>query len=180
MSSMVDHYLRCVNIKKMLLDAGVIVEKTLHGTGGREVHFEHVLNLQKCCAEEWEKSEQRAIEHGVVDYAKTNPDGSSGVRRDLTEQEIDELRYWPIEFSKDDEVNWLCKWNNNDDPAFFISKLFSDHRFEYEIFCECDWCGNFYVKDGDFEPTEKWKAHMEEITQEYDDCVVDDDETLPF
>lgn len=181
MSYTIDHYLKAPNIKQMLLESGVIESRILHGNAGREVECQYVLNMKKCNEECWKDVEDSAKAHGVVDFSKKNPDGSNGVRRDLTEQEIEELPYYPVFFSNDDEVNWICKWRNNDDPAFFISKLFPEITFEYSLDSMYDWCGQYTVTDGVFDETEEWKAHMEEIKcDENCDYHSEPDETLPF
>ena len=166
MSNVVDHYLRASNLKQMLLDSGVIESITLHGTFNRAVHCKYVLNMRKCHEVEWKVVEQSAKDHGVVNFSKKNDDGKYGVRRDLTKQEISELPYWPIFFNSDDELCWICKWRSNDDPAFFISKLFPNVSFEYEKFYEGDWDGGWTILNGVFETTEEWAIYAEATERE--------------
>lgn len=192
MSNVVDHYLKTSNLKQLLLNSGVVESRTLHGAGNREVHCEYVLNMRKCHEDEWVNVEHNCIEHGVVDFSKKNDDGKYGVRRDLTNEEITELPYWPIFFDNDDEICWFSKWRNNDDPAFFVSKLFPDISFNYDMFYEGEWDGGFIVTNGVFTATDEWKARLEEIQQEkelsydkYDEAVYTanfncDDSSFPF
>ena len=150
MADVVMHCLSAKNIQKLLLDAGVISSRTLHGRRGREVFCQNVLDMKKCCSSEWEKEEIQAIIHGVVDFSKKNTDGKHGVRRDLTEEEIEELHYWPIDFDSNDSVVWQCCWKSNDDPAFFISKLFPDVEFRFEMSYEGRNNDVFCVNNGEF------------------------------
>ena len=181
MSYMICHYLNAPNLKQFLLNSGVVESRVLHGTANREVNNQFVLNMRKCSEEYWKEVEDSAKEHGVVDFSKKNDDGSYGVRRDLTAQEIEELPYYPIFFNSDDEINWMCKWRNNDDPAFFISKLFPSISFKYDLDSEYDWCGQYTVLNGVFEESEDWKRHMEEIKcDENCDYHCEPDDTLPF
>ena len=150
MADVVLHCLSAKNIKKLLLDAGVTSSRTLHGRRGREVYCQNVLNMKKCCASEWAKEESRAITYGVMDFSKKNSEGKYGVRRDLTEEEIDELPCWPIVFDSDDSVIWQCCWKTNDNPAFFISKLFPDVEFRFEMSYEGRSHDIFHIKDGEF------------------------------
>lgn len=166
MANMVEHYLSCDNLQQMLLNAGVITSETLHGTGNREVKCETVLNMKKCHEDEWKKVEKSAIEHGVVNYAYRNEDGSYGVRRDMTPEEVKEMRFWPISFSSENEIHWICRYSNDDHPAFFISKLFPDIQFKYEMFYEDVLDGGFIVKDGVFTATEEWEACLRTIEKE--------------
>ena len=194
MSYVIDHYLKAPNLKKILLESGVIESKVLHGVSGREVAHAYALNMKRCNEQYWSEVERAAKEHGVIDFSKKNEDGKYGVRRDLTAQEIEELPYWPVFFNKDDEVNWICKWRNNDDPAYFISKLFPSVKFEYYLFYEGDWDGGYTVTDGVFDTTEEWEKRLEEIRQEreaaydevdenevyVDESKFESDDTLPF
>lgn len=186
MSNMIVHYLRAPNLKQMLLDSGAVESKVLlHGTAGRAVEHQFVLNMKKCNKDNWEEVERSAIEHGVVDFSKRNADGKHGVRRDLTLQEVEELPYYPIFFENDNEVNWICKWNNYDEPAFFISKLFPKQLFMYDIDSIYDWCGQYTVVDGVFNESDEWKEHMKEMSEcvsgeDADNINYGPDETLPF
>lgn len=177
-SNSVYHSLKGRSLKRKLLKKCVVGPIVLHGTGNRVVHIEYALNMSLCDSDEWKKVETSAIEYGVVDHSKQNADGSHGVRRDLTTQEINELPYWPIAFNDKNEVTWLCKWNNNDDPAFFISKLFPKETFQYDMYYEGEWDGGFIVKDGTFTPTEEWKNHLENKTHQ--ESAEEPDGTLPF
>ena len=123
MANVVLHYLRCENLESMLHSAGVVSVETLHGLRNKEVR-RTALNMKKCCESEWMEVEASAIEHGVLDFSKKDSNGNNGARRDLTDSEIAELPYWPIVFNSNAEVVWQCCWRCNDDPAFFISKLF--------------------------------------------------------
>ena len=149
MANIFQHYLYCENIESMLRDAGVVSTETLHGRRNREVR-RTVLNMKKCCAEEWSKVEASAIAYGVVDCSKKGENGRYGVRRDLTDIEIQELPYWPIVFNDDGGVVWECCWRRNSNPAFFISKRFPDVEFSFEVYNEgrCD--GIYRVKNGKF------------------------------
>ena len=161
MANVVLHYLSVENIKKLLTDAGVVSSRTMHGRRGREVHCQNVLDMKKCCASEWAKDEAKAIEYGVVDFSKQNETGRYGVRRDLTEEEIEDLHFWPITFQSDDVMVWECCWKENIDPAFFISKLFPDMDFHLEMYYEGTLDGAYTGKDGNFVATEAWKTHVE-------------------
>jgi hypothetical protein len=163
MSDMIDHHLVAPNLKQLLLKSGVIESRILHGTSNREVEHQYVINMQKCNETYWKEVEDSAKEYGVVDFSKKNDDGRYGVRRDLTEQEIEELPYWPIFFNSDDEVNWVCKWHCNDDPAFFISKLFPEITFEYNMYYEGKWDGGFSVSNGIFDEMEEWLIYADAI-----------------
>ena len=163
MANMIDHYLKAPNLKKILIDAGVIESKTLHGINNREVHHEHVLNMKKCCEEYWKELELAAKEDGA----------------ELTYQEIEELHYWPICFESDDEISWICKWRSNDDIAHSISKLFPEITFEYEMFYEGEWDGAFTVKDDEFDATEGWAEALRGVCKQSNaDC--DHDDVLQF
>ena len=150
MANVVQHCLSVENIKKLLIDADVISSRTMHGRRGREVSCQNVLDMKKCCESEWAKVEAEAISYGVVDFSQKNADGKYGVRRDLTEAEIEELHYWPIVFNSNDSVMWQCCWKSNDDPAFFISKLFRDIEFRFEMSYEGRTHDVFCVKNGEF------------------------------
>ena len=180
MSNIVIHHLKAPKLKKLLLKSGVVESKILHGTGNREVYIEYALNMSLCDSEEWKKVEASAIEYGVVDHSKQNPDGSHGVRRDLTSQEISELPYWPITFNGKDEVAWSCKWENNDDPAFFISKLFPKETFRYDMFYDGELDGSSTIKNGVFTTTEEWKTYLENMEQNHRCDLEESEETLPF
>lgn len=163
MANVVQHYLSIKNIKKLLTDAGVVSSRTMHGRRGREVYCQTVLDMKKCCETEWAKDEASAIAYGAVDFSKKNTNGRYGARRDLTDEEIEELHYWPIVFVSDDAIVWECCWHANDDPAFFISKLFPDMEFMFERYYEgrCD--GIFRVKNGEFIATKEWNTILKEI-----------------
>lgn len=183
MSSCVDHYLKYDGLHKMLMEAGVISSRVMHGTRGREVQIPNALDMSKCCPEEYEKVKASAIEYGVVDFSKKNEDGKHGVRRDLTDEEIEELKYWPIVFHNENEVEWVCKWKCNDNPAFFISKLFPDKTFEYIMFYEGETDGIFTIKDGVFTPTAEWEEMLKQIRTEKEveqTAELIDEDTLPF
>ena len=175
MANIFQHYLYCENIESMLRDAGVVSTETLHGRRNREV-CRTVLNMKKCCAEEWSKVEASAIAYGVIDCSKKSENGRYGVRRDLTDIEIQELPYWPIVFNSNAEVVWQCCWRCNDDPAFFISKLFPHVGFEYEKYYEGRHEGTYRVKNGEFVAVEDTEPDMEQIKS----AQVDLTEELPF
>jgi hypothetical protein len=69
--------------------------------------------MRKCNEEYWKEVEDSAKEYGVIDFSKKKDDGDYGVRRDLTDQEIEELHYYPIFFNSDDEVVWECQLLGN-------------------------------------------------------------------
>jgi hypothetical protein len=166
---MVEHYLKAKNLKQMLISAGVVQSKTLHGARNREVYHEHVLNLQKCCQDAWHDVEAQAIAYGVINFAEKNDDGHYGRRRDLTEQEIEELKYWPIVFNNDDEIVWMSKWVENNDPAIFIAKLFPNTDFTYSV---CDEGQLFVANAQDLYPK----------NQSFDEShyANDSEQSLPF
>lgn len=190
--------LTATNIKKRLIEKGVVGPRTLHNRHNREVHFDYVLDMKQCHAEEWEKVERRCIEFGCVDYAKKNEDGRYGLRRDLTDREVEELAFWPIAFNGDDEMNWES-WPNDDNPAFFVSKLFPDVIFDFLIFFQDEWDGGYDIKDGEFSKSQKWlewiesdeyklyhsrdySTDVEEIVADVDAAIsdVDSEDNLPF
>ena len=154
MANVVQHCLKAENLKNLLQNAGVVSEQTLHGRRNREVQ-RLVLNMKMCCEDEWKKDEASAIAYGVLDFSQKSEDGHWGVRRDLTETEIAELPYWPIAFISDDSIVWECCWKANDDPAFFISKLFPNLKFSFERFYEGRPDGAFNVVNGEFTTTEE-------------------------
>ena len=181
MANVFQHYLYCENIESMLRDAGVVSAETLHGRRNREIH-RTILNMKKCCAEEWSKIEADAIAYGVVDCSKKGEDGHYGVRRDLTDIEIQELPYWPIVFDDDGGVVWECCWNRNHDPAFFISKLFPEVEFSFEVYNEGRGDGVYRVKDGNFLADEDYPAydHTEDFLADEASPSYDHTEELPF
>ena len=155
-----DYCLTAPNLKNMLIDAGVIGLKTLHPRPMYEEHYECVIDMSKCHKEKWAEIERHYIEAGCIDFSKKNADGHYGVRRDLTEQEIAELPFWPVWFTNDDEMNWCCTLYN-EKPALFASLLFPDITFEYLVFFQDEWDGGYDVKNGVFAKSAEWIEWLE-------------------
>jgi len=149
MAEIVQHKLKAKNIAALLRESGAITERILHGNRNREVHVT-ALDVKICCEEEWQKEEEYLIAKGVLDFAKKTPDGQSGVRRDLTVTEVEELKYWPIGFDDEDTVLWVCCWTYNDAPAFYVSKLFPNIRFAYSVYYGRGHEEQFVVENGSF------------------------------
>lgn len=150
MANMVYHELCCKNLKQKLAAAGVICSKTLKSKSAPEGHFyPHVLCYDNCNADAWFIQKNRILKSGVVDYAKKNPDGTSGVRRDYTPEEQSELGFYPVEFSKGgNKMTWACRWVSNDDPAFYASSVLPDDTLIFTEIYEDGCDDGCYIKRG--------------------------------
>lgn len=150
MANMVYHELCCKNLKQKLATAGVICGKTLRSKSAPEGRFyPHVLCYENCNPDAWFVQKNRILKSGVVDYAKTNPDGTSGVRRDYTPEEQAELGFYPVEFSKSgNKMTWACRYISNDDPAFYASAALPDDILIFTVIYDDGCDGGCYIKRG--------------------------------
>lgn len=115
-------------------------------------HFDSVIDFDKCDHDEWEKEKAKILEHGVINFAQKNPDGTRGVRRDYTELEIASLSLFPCHSEPDKplELSFHANYDNGvlDDCLFYFSKAFPDTVFHAVEFCECDLCFDIFFQNG--------------------------------
>ena len=149
MANYVFHTLKYPGLVKAIRETGIASKRSMP-VSGKEMAC--VLDYSKCDSKEFGIAKKKAIDFGVVDYAKKNENGENGLRRDLTETEIQEIGLYPIGIQDENTIYWYSVWKENSLPAFFISKKFDDITLAYTVRYESEIGGdnNLTVRNGDF------------------------------
>lgn len=146
MSVITAHALKFENAKARLEAAGVCPPDVLHNSRGEARSFDHVLDFGRCNQEFAAEVRKHYEETG---YRMWNEETQKHDKKgEYTQQELDELCKFPIQFEDDDTVLWLINYGSNDNPGVAISKLFPNDVMVYHESTEGHLKGSVYVKDG--------------------------------
>lgn len=167
-----EQYLKAPGLQKLLREIGALSPRALHDSRGEAVELPDVLDLKTCNPTAWAEHEAHLKEVGVINYAEINEHGQRGVRRDLTELEVEELPLWPVSFheSNEDEMLWFQfggVFGYGSQVARIISLRFPELVFQYEEVWEDQSSGVYRLKNGKFTLTKRWKKAFEEMLRRY-------------
>lgn len=135
------NYAQCENLVSKLKEKDLIEERELIACPDRKVHFNNVLDYEKCNKEKWLKQRD--------DFYKEDIEKGLDNKDPLWKERIEQAKYYPINIVNDDTISWASKWRSNEDPFIYISLALPDEIIAYEAtYLGRFSCGTLY-KNGD-------------------------------
>ena len=145
------HYLRCRGLKKLLIDAGMVSPRILtcqSSPNGAE--FPNVLDFGKCNPAAWEKRKKEILAAGTLEtFYSEEKQCFDAFWRKYTPDEEAQMGLYPVIFNeKGDEMQWISRWRENFEPAFYVSTAFPRKKMSLTQYFEGQFDGRYLIRNG--------------------------------